>query len=166
MVDLIQKFGRECLTANTDIKDVFRIIPIHPSDYYLLGLIWKVGTIMTNVSLKDRVVAVLFFNHLVLLSKGSWTMPSMPRSCVIFQIFFLRPQKNLITCRNNLAIFFFISMEKKIGVPKKMEKNLKHVRPTLSFMVDSVKMKCRFPLEKTPKINSFQRYKKITCIQS
>lgn len=122
MVDLIQKFGRECLTANTDIKDVFRIIPIHPSDYYLLGLIWKVGTIMTNVSLKDRVVAVLFFNHLVLLSKGSWTMPSMPRSCVIFQIFFLRPQKNLITCRNNLAIFFLFLWKKKLECQKKWKK--------------------------------------------
>lgn len=27
--------------AKTDIKNVFRIIPIHPSDYNLLGMQWK-----------------------------------------------------------------------------------------------------------------------------
>lgn len=41
VVDLVQKFGREYLTAKTDIKDAFRIIPIDPSDYYLLGFTWK-----------------------------------------------------------------------------------------------------------------------------
>lgn len=27
--------------AKTDIEDAFRIIPIHPSDYHLLGFIWE-----------------------------------------------------------------------------------------------------------------------------
>lgn len=41
VVALVQKFGRECLMAKTDIEDAFRIIPIHPADYYLLGFTWE-----------------------------------------------------------------------------------------------------------------------------
>ena len=29
-----------CLLAKTDIKSAFRIIPIHPNDYPLLGMEW------------------------------------------------------------------------------------------------------------------------------
>lgn len=27
--------------AKTDIEDAFRVIPIHPADYYLLGFTWE-----------------------------------------------------------------------------------------------------------------------------
>lgn len=37
---LIQQLGRGCFLAKTDIKSAFRIIPISPSDYDLLGMFW------------------------------------------------------------------------------------------------------------------------------
>lgn len=34
---LLRKFGQGALMAKTDIQDAFRIVPIHPNDYNLLG---------------------------------------------------------------------------------------------------------------------------------
>ena len=40
-ISLITKCGRSSALAKTDIKNAFRIIPVHPSDYQLLGFQWK-----------------------------------------------------------------------------------------------------------------------------
>lgn len=40
-VRLIKSFGPGCYLAKTDIESAFRIIPIHPSNYHLLGMIWQ-----------------------------------------------------------------------------------------------------------------------------
>jgi hypothetical protein len=40
-IRLIVKIGKGALMANVDIKTVYRIIPIHPDDYYLLGMKWR-----------------------------------------------------------------------------------------------------------------------------
>ena len=40
-MSLIKQCGKGCFLANTDIKDAFRIIPIQPSDYPLLGIKWN-----------------------------------------------------------------------------------------------------------------------------
>ena len=37
----IKLAGRGCHLAKTDIKNAFRIIPISPKDYHLLGMVWK-----------------------------------------------------------------------------------------------------------------------------
>ena len=41
VIDLVKKFGHCSLMAKTDIEDAFRIIPIHPLDYHLLGFRWR-----------------------------------------------------------------------------------------------------------------------------
>ena len=40
-ITLIKANGRNCYLAKTDIKSAFRIIPISPDDYKLLGFKWK-----------------------------------------------------------------------------------------------------------------------------
>ena len=37
---VIKQLGAGCFMAKTDIKSAFRIIPIHPSDFPLLGMKW------------------------------------------------------------------------------------------------------------------------------
>ena len=37
----IKKLGQNCFMAKTDIKPAFRILPISPSDYHLLGFSWE-----------------------------------------------------------------------------------------------------------------------------
>ena len=40
-VAMIKQLGSGCFLAKTDIKSAFRIIPIKPSDYDLLGFFWQ-----------------------------------------------------------------------------------------------------------------------------
>ena len=40
-IQLIRSAGQDCYLAKTDIQRAFRIIPIHPSDYSLLGMCWR-----------------------------------------------------------------------------------------------------------------------------
>ena len=37
----IQSLGRDTLLVKMDLKDAYRIIPVHPDDYYLLGVAWE-----------------------------------------------------------------------------------------------------------------------------
>jgi hypothetical protein len=41
VIQLVKQFGRHCKLSKCDFEDAFRIIPIHPSDYYLLGFTWN-----------------------------------------------------------------------------------------------------------------------------
>ncbi len=36
-----QQFGSGCFLAKTDIESAFRLVPIHPDDYELLGMCWE-----------------------------------------------------------------------------------------------------------------------------
>jgi hypothetical protein len=41
VVNLVKHYGRFSQLAKCDIEDAFRIMPVHPSDYHLLGFIWN-----------------------------------------------------------------------------------------------------------------------------
>ena len=40
-IRLIVKTGKGALMGKIDIKNAYRIIPIHPDDRYLLGMKWR-----------------------------------------------------------------------------------------------------------------------------
>ena len=40
-VILVRRTGRGCALAKTDIRNVFCLIPVGPSDYNLLGICWR-----------------------------------------------------------------------------------------------------------------------------
>ncbi len=44
----IKRLGPGCFLAKTDIESAFRLIPIHPSDYELLGMYWVGNIIITR----------------------------------------------------------------------------------------------------------------------
>ena len=47
-IQLIKSAGPGCFLAKTDVKNAFRIIPIHPDDYGLLGCSGGGSIIMTD----------------------------------------------------------------------------------------------------------------------
>ena len=72
--------------GKTDIKDVFRIIPIHPDDYKLLGFSWQ-GAFYHDKCL-PHVVPVRFSNHLVRVSNGLCIQSSMQQVCRTCMVIF------------------------------------------------------------------------------
>lgn len=41
VIQLIQQLGKNTKLVKVDIKDAYRIIPVHPADYDLLGITWE-----------------------------------------------------------------------------------------------------------------------------
>ena len=41
VISIIQRQGKGCAMAKTDERSAFRIVPVHPPDYPLLGFQWK-----------------------------------------------------------------------------------------------------------------------------
>ena len=40
-IEGIKRFGPGCFLAKTDIESAFRLVPVHPDDYELLGMCWE-----------------------------------------------------------------------------------------------------------------------------
>ena len=165
-IRLIRRTGRGCALAKTDIKNAFRLIPVSPSDYNLLGICWR------DRFYVDRNLAM-----------------GLSSSCKIFECFssglewiahfrlhipgilhllddFLSVSKSLASCANDLQVFLKTCDE--LGVPMAPEKT---VGPSfvLSFAgieLDTQNMEARLPSDKLTKcrasIQHFLRRKKIT----
>ena len=41
VIKMIKKLGPGCTLAETDVRSAFRMIPVHPKDYHLLGMQWR-----------------------------------------------------------------------------------------------------------------------------
>lgn len=169
-VALIKRFGKGCLLSKTDLENAFRIIPLSPADYELMGFV------INNQYFYDR------------------TLPQgLSHSCFLFEIFstslqWIAEQKLKIPgCAHILDDFLFVGppnyqkcladlnkfldMAKVLGVPIKSEKTVLPCT-TISFVgieVDSVLMEKRLPSDKLEKIrkllHSFKHKKKATLLE-
>ena len=63
-VDIIKKLGRGTQLVKLDVKDAYRIVPVHPSDYHLLGIRWRDRTYVDRALPFGRRSAPKFFSAL------------------------------------------------------------------------------------------------------
>jgi len=120
-VKLIMSLGKGSFLAKTDIKSAFRIIPLTPCDFDLLGIEWQ---------------GKYYFDRCLRMGCSS--------SCNDF--LFIAPSK--IKCQNDLDNFLAICDH--IGVPIAEEKTM-GPGTTLQFAgitLDTVKMQARLPEDK------------------
>ena len=69
-VAMIKQLGSGCFLAKTDIKSAFRIIPINPSDYDLLGIFWQGQYYYDRAMPMGCAHPVVLLRCLALLSNG------------------------------------------------------------------------------------------------
>ena len=50
-VKLVQALGQDATLAKIDLKDAYRIVPMHPEDYQLLGISWEGQTYFVDRTL-------------------------------------------------------------------------------------------------------------------
>ena len=152
-VCIIKKYGKGALMAKTDIEQAFKIIPIHPSDFELLGFSHD------NQFYFDKTLPFgLSFscNLFERLSQAlHWIMTShfSVGECVHILDDFLFIGPPLSTkCHSYLRNF--LSLCEEIGVPIKTQKT---VEPTtcitfLGLEIDSIEFEIRLPDDKLIKI--------------
>ena len=150
-IRLIRRTGRGCTLAKTDVKNAFRLIPINPGDYDLLGIIWagqfyydKCLPMGASSSCK---IWESFSSALEWIAKFKLDIPGILHLLDDF----LLVSKTSSDCASNLSKFLGVCDE--LGVPMAPEKT---VGPStvLSFAgieLDTFKMEARLPQDKLSK---------------
>ncbi|MCG8048417.1 MAG: hypothetical protein N0E48_22830 [Candidatus Thiodiazotropha endolucinida] len=167
VIDLVRTFGPGALMAKTDIEDAFRVIPIHPADYHLLGFWWRDKFYYDRVLPMGASSSCKIFN--TFSSALKWIMlnnfQASGMSHILDDFFFIGP-KDSDKCGQDLSRF--LSLAADIGVPIKHEKTEQPCTKIVIYgiEIDSVAMESRLPAEKLSKIrdklNDIARRKKVT----
>ena len=155
VIQLGKQFGRHCKLSKCDIEDAFRIIPIHPSDYYLLGFTWN------NYFYFDRCLPMGASSSCQIFEKFScaiqWIMQTKYHAAgmshIIDDFLFVGPPNSDKSLHD---LNSFLQLCNRIGIPIKAEKT---VYPTTvitiyGIEIDSNKMECRLPVDKIVKIRN------------
>ena len=152
VVNLVRRFGKGCLLAKADIENAFRLIPIHPADYHLLGFQWR-NRFFINSSLAMGCSTSCktfesFSCALQWIINKNMGMHNV--SHIIDDFIFCGPKDNNV-CMNTLQYFFKIC--KDINIPIKHSKT---VFPTTLIQahgceIDTIQFEVRLPQDKINK---------------
>ena len=170
VISLVKKFGKNCLIAKTDIEEAFRLVPINPSDYHLLGFTFMEKFYYDKCLPMGVSTACRIFER---FSRAlQWVMQSKFNtrgiSHILDDFIFVGPP-NSPECRKNLETFLKVC--KEINVPIKHEKT---VLPTTVISVhgveiDTHKMEARLPADKLTALRemlkAFSKRKKCTLTE-
>ena len=137
--------------AKTDVKSAFRIIPIHPADYSLLGLKWE------NLYYFDRTLLMGLSSSCAIfeavLTALEWIsihhLGAKSILHILDDFLFIAPTKD--QCTANL--WNFVSLCEYIGVPLAPEKTVgpDSVLQFAGIILDSAHMEARLPDNKLAK---------------
>jgi len=154
VIKLVKYFGHNALLSKCDIEDAFRIICVHPSDYFYLGFTWN------NLYYYDRCLPMGASSSCQIFERFScalqWIMEhkyhAAGMSHIIDDFLFVGPP-NSNKCLTDLSTFLHLCH--KLGIPIKDEKT---VLPTTiitiyGIEVDSNKLECRLPQDKIDKVH-------------
>ena len=168
-IDLILKIGKGCLMAKADIASAFRILPVSPSSYHLLGFQWG------GKYFHDRVLPMgassscsnfeLFSSAIQWILQNKLKVPYTSHILDDF-MFFGSPDTN--QCNNSLQSFLVLA--NSLGIPIKSSKTV--LPSTLvqlhGLEVCTTSMEVRLPADKKAKaislIKKFRKHKRITLV--
>ena len=155
--------------AKTDIKNAFRIIPVHPSSYHLLGFKWKEKfyhdrTLAMGLSSSCQIFET-FSSALQHISQEHLRIRHMLH--ILDDFLFIAPSQ--IQCHHHLHQFSGLC--ETLGIPLAPEKT-EGPLTTLTFAgieLDSISMEARLPMEKIGRyrdlIRSIKSCKRVTLRQ-
>ena len=165
-INIIQRLGKGCAMAKTDVRSAFRIVPVHPSDYPLLGFQWEEKWCYDKTLPMGCSSSCQIFEDLS--TAMEWIARSKLQIPNIIHILddFLILDTSLDVCGSKLEKFLQFCHE--LGVPMAEEKTEgpAHVLTFAGIELDCLKHEARLPREKILKcqeaITHFLMRKKAT----
>ena len=165
-IKLIKSADPGCFLAKTDIKNAFRIIPIHPNDYGLLGMQWR------GLYYYDRCMPMGCSSSCLTFETFStaveWVAHNKLKIDYILHLLddYLLVAPSVQLCQQQLDLF--LSLCTHLGIPIAPEKTCGPAT-SMSFAgieLDSIRWEAHLPLDKIEKcislISEFCRRKKVT----
>ena len=165
-IHTIRTVGHGCFMAKTDIKNAFRIIPIQPQDYNLLGICWRgfyyYDRCMPMGCSSSCKTLEIFSSAIEWIAQEKLHVDHILHLLDDFLI--VSPSHDL--CKQKLDLFLMLCQY--LGIPMAPEKTI-GPSSTISFAgieLDSVLMEARLPPDKLVKcqdlISGFLRRRKVT----
>ena len=165
-IRLIKSLGKGCFLAKTDIKSAFRIIPVSPNDFPLLGMEWQGKFYFDKCLLMGSSLSCNIFETFSTASE--WiAMNKLNASAVIYildDFLFIAPSKE----KSQGDLDNFLTSCQRIGIPIASEKTMGPDRALQSagITLDTELMEVRLPEEKLDKylsqLNYFCSRKRVT----
>ena len=146
MVELVRACGHKYLITKADIQKAFRLIPIRPQDYPLLGFTWKGLFYYDRMLLMGPTVSCQLFER---FSRAlQWILEAHFRVTKVTHLlddFIFVGPANEVTCLDSLLAFETLSQD--IGIPLNQDKRcLPHTcQLVYGIEIDTVTMHLRLP---------------------
>lgn len=148
-ISLIHEFGEGTFMTKTDIKSAFRIIPVHPNDWELLGMSWKGRYYFDTVLPFGLRSAPFLFNQLS--DAVEWVIKynlHIPSVIHILDDFFIARPPPVSNCAT--ALCKVLTLLTDLDIPLAPNKTFppSQVLEFMGITLDSLKMQARLPEDK------------------
>ena len=159
IINLVQKFGVGALIAKADIEDAFRIVPIYPKDYHLLGFKYDNKFYFDKSLPMGCSISCQTFERfscaLQWILVHHFQISGM--SHILDDYIFVGPENSEL-CKSALSAFY--PMANELRIPLKISKT---VEPTTCCIVhgieiDTVAGELRMPLDKLGKLTDMIKH--------
>ena len=148
IAEKVVELGQGTLLAKMDIKQAYRMIPVHPEDRYLLGMRWQ-ETVFVDKTLPFGLrSAPLIFSAVA--DALQWMMQRNGATFVDHYIddFITVGSPGTDECANNIRIMHLTCSEAGTPVVEEKSEGPATVLPFLGIEIDSVAMELRLPADK------------------
>lgn len=150
--DIILQLGTNTLLAKLDIKSAYRIVPVHPEDRWLLGMMWMHKVYIDMVLPFGLRSAPKVFNAIADALEWIMHMKGIQNSIHYLDDFLFvgKPQ----SCECETALQIALSVCSELGVPIANDK-VQGPHTELDFLgivLDSEKMEVRLPTDKLARL--------------
>ena len=154
----ILSLGRGALMAKVDVKQAYRVVPVHPDDRCLLGVHWNDQVIVDKVLPFGLRSAPLIFTGLA--DALQWIMEKNGVRNVFHYLddFITLGPAGAPTCQKNLE--GIIRICEQTGVPLDVEKS-EGPSPVLTFLgmeLDTIKLEIRLPVDKLARLKDLLQH--------
>ena len=147
-VEAVYRVGTECWLSKTDIQSAYRIVPVHPDDYRLLGMIWDGQFYYDKCLPMGCASACSIFQQFSSALKQAAIDTTLCSEMVhvLDDFLFLAPAEDI--CKGQLKAF--LSLCTRVGVPMSQEKTERpaQVMTFLGIEIDTVLRELRLPRDK------------------
>ncbi len=157
-IEGIKRFGHGCFLAKTDIESAFRLIPVHPEDYELLGMFWQGKYYYDKVLPFGLRSAPFLFNQLS--DAVEWILIKECRIsfvCHILDDFLLIEPKadtvpHEIPCQQSLSAMMLTFKNLNIPIAPGKTQGPTQVLEFMGITLDTLRMEARLPADKIDRL--------------
>ena len=168
-INIIQSLGRGAFMAKTDLKSAFRLIPIHPDDWSLLGIYWQSQYYVDMYLPFGLRSAPFLFNQLS--DALEWIVKHNYRIQHVIHILddFFIAEESKLACLTSFSTLLRVFMSLKAPVVSSKTIGPSQEIEFMGIVLDSVRMEARLPQDKLSRIhallNSFKSRRSVRLVE-